>query len=604
MDTSIFRSEASFPDENAVLSFSAEESAATRSGLRPGDFIQGKYCVRGVLGYGGFAVVYDAEHVGLARAVAIKVLHIGPDTPLALIERFRREARISALVHHANVLDVYDTGQLVDGSPFLVMERVNGENLSALIRRGPLSIAMTVEVGRQLLLGLGAIAEAGIVHRDIKPDNIMLHDAGDGTPIVKLVDFGISKHVSIEPHARLTCHGALIGTPQYMSPEQIRGEDVDVRTDIYAVGAVLYESLTGRAPHQSKNFSELVVAILNSPARPLSELRGNCPFELDRIVLSALERARSRRFPSPREFLQALEDFACAFDLPCGADAFRACDQEASLQRSALRSSTVGVSSFFGLQQPRKRALQVALIALALSAPSAGKILRAHRTPQSDTGGTVAAAVEGAHATPRAQILMSGVGGTMASAAPLALRVVEAALPDTKGEASPPPVEAAPTQLEPAPSPRARATRRPEVDARAPTSAWIAPTAASAAPPPVPAARSHPDSVEAAQLVVDAPEQLSAPAALTAEERAAWDQTMQQALAALVRGQLAAAKSSYARAVRIAPREPAGFRGLGLVAARLGDSREARGSLKRYLALAPRAADGSLVAARIAALPN
>jgi len=275
--------------------------------LVPGTCIHGKYTVHGVLGHGGFAVVYDAEHDGLARRVAIKVLHIRHDTPLALIERFRREARISALVRHPNVLEVYDTGSLADGSPYLVMERVNGENLSALIRRGPLPIAAAVELGCQLLLGLAAIADEGIVHRDIKPDNLMLHDAGDGTPSIKLVDFGISKRVAIEPQSRLTCHGALVGTPQYMSPEQIRGEEVDVRTDIYATGAVLYEALCGHAPHESKSFSELVVAVLNASPRPLTELRRNCPVELQRIVLRALSRLPGHRYATPREMLAGFE---------------------------------------------------------------------------------------------------------------------------------------------------------------------------------------------------------------------------------------------------------------------------------------------------------
>ncbi|HEY0137451.1 MAG TPA: serine/threonine-protein kinase, partial [Nannocystis sp.] len=142
--------------------------------IEAGTIIADRYRVVSRIGRGGMGTVYLGEHTTVGRRVAIKVLHIRHDTPLALIERFRREARISALVRHRNVLEVYDTGSLADGSPYLVMERVNGENLSALLRRGPLSIAAAIEVGSQLLSGLSAISDQGIVHRDIKPDNIFL----------------------------------------------------------------------------------------------------------------------------------------------------------------------------------------------------------------------------------------------------------------------------------------------------------------------------------------------------------------------------------------------------------------------------------------------
>ena len=594
------------------------------SELEPGELIQGKYCVRDVLGRGGFAVVYDAEHVGLGRAVALKVLHIGPETPLSLIERFRREARISALVNHPNVLEVYDTGQLADGSPFLVMERVNGENLSALIRRGPLSIAMTVEIGRQLLLGLSAISEAGIVHRDIKPDNIMVHDAGDGMPLVKLVDFGISKHVSIEPQARLTCQGALIGTPQYMSPEQIRGEDVDVRTDIYAVGAVLYEALAGRAPHESQSFSELVVAILNSRVQPLSELRLNCPKELECIISSALERARSRRYSSARDFLAALEEFVCMLDLPSGADAFRARDDEALLAVSAPRRSTAGSSGFFGRQPTRKRALQVAMIALALCAPAA-RSLRTQPASQLEASVPVGSAIQRSSAGQATQVLSAVMGIPTGREAPLALPPDdtfrtpprpdvspvghEAALAEAVlAEAAPSeavPSEAVPSEVapsEPVPAEAAvpvRGRAHGDSQARAQTTPAATPSAATAQPDLLP---TQADAALEGQLVPERAAQGGQPAELTAEQRASWEQAMQLALASLVRGQLAGAKRGYESAIRIAPREPAGFRGLGLVAARLGESREARTALRRYLSLAPKAPDGALIAARIASL--
>ncbi|MDB4990961.1 MAG: Serine/threonine protein kinase PrkC, regulation of stationary phase [Myxococcaceae bacterium] len=573
-----------------VHAFATSDQAsltATRDSYRPaaelpvGACLQGKYTVLGVLGHGGFAVVYDAEHVGLARRVAIKVLHVGNDTPLALIERFRREARISAMVHHPNVLEVYDTGQLEDGSPYLVMERVNGENLSALIRRGPLSIATTVEIGRQLLLGLSAIADAGIVHRDVKPDNIMLHDAGDGLTTVKLVDFGISRHVSIEPHARLTCHGALVGTPQYMSPEQIRGEDVDARTDIYAAGAVLYEALAGTAPHASDNFSELVVAVLNSQVRPLVELRPNCPPELERIILTALARARAQRYASPRHLLEALDEFACVFELPRGASAFRPSSEEERAFPSAARSSTPGPRRLwgFGLREA-KLPLQVACVTMLALAPK----LLSH-----DSGAARATTTK--RASPAALQPAKGAMDplTLVSSAPLAVPAGEApadtALPSF-AQLETPTVVAVP--IEPAP---ATTTRKPRIQASG-AGKGVRVTGLSAnggaLPPVVATAAAHSEPE---------PE-------LTGAQRAAWQQTMQAALSAMVRGRLVAAQDAYREAVRLAPREASGFRGLGLVSARLGDSQAARAALKRYLVLAPKADDAAAIASRLSALPN
>ena len=582
--------------------------------LEPGCSIQGKYTVLGVLGHGGFAVVYDAKHDGLGRRVAIKVLHLREDTPLALVERFRREARISALVRHPNVLEVYDTGALADGSPYLVMERVNGENLSALIRRGPLPIATAVEVTRQVLHGLSAIEEQGIVHRDIKPDNLMLHDTGDGMPIVKLVDFGISKRVAIEPQARLTCHGALVGTPQYMSPEQIRGEEVDVRSDIYATGAVLYEALTGHAPHESTSFSELVVSVLNGSVVPVCERRTNCPAELERIVLKSLARQPAQRYGSPREVLEALATLADDLELPRGADAFRATDGTLPSLTPA-RSSLVSVRR---LSTKLGRPAQLALVVLLLSTP--GQVQHVHG----------AAAVLGVEASSEASLSASSSSAVntllqRVTNAPIAARPEaqpepqQELLPDqaegSRGveaevaKAQPPSAQPAPTEpvraVEPAPELAAQGPREPaakgslertdlaaERQHQTPGEPRVAPAAQPVTPQP-----------SAQQLEPVVPEPAAAPVTLDPAQRRRLDDTLQSALAALVRGHLDAARASYGAAIKLAPREPAAYRGLGLVAARLGSNQEARAALHKYLALAAHAPDAAAIRERLAALP-
>jgi serine/threonine-protein kinase len=486
------------------------------------------------------------------------------------------------------------------------MERVHGENLATLIRRGPLPIASAVEMARQLLHGLSALEEHGIVHRDIKPDNLMLHDTGDGMPTVKLVDFGIAKRVSIEPQARLTCHGALIGTPQYMSPEQIRGEDVDVRTDIYATGAVLYEALTGHAPHESGSFSELVVSVLGGQVVPVRAHRANCPAELERIVLKALSPQPAQRHGSPRLLLEALDRFARDFALPRGADAFAAAD-------CALPMVTPGRRSLAAVQKPA----QLALIVLLLSTP--GQVRHVQ-------GATPLSSVEASN-----EVAIS-VSGDVAADAPVH-RVAPASARPYEGRAATKRQAPIPTELHTSAARQLSQTQEPSAEhalvgaeravERAAERA-LEPTLEPAAtktevrgvlaragqrgPAKEPNIPSHAQEVTAqpersAQLRPASTDPRPPGAALDPARRQQLDATLQAALAALVRGRLDAAHVEYARAVKLAPGEPAGYRGLGLVAARLGENREARAALGKYLVLAPRAPDAAAIRKRLVALP-
>lgn len=595
-DTCVFGEGPPLPNDETEQTVTPSPAADE---LRPGACIHGKYTVHGVLGHGGFAVVYDAEHSGLGRRVAIKVLHLRPDTPLALLERFRREARISALVRHPNVLEVYDTGQLSDGSPYLVMERVNGGNLAALIAQGALPVAQAVEIVRQLATGLAAIGDAGIVHRDVKPDNVMLHDPGEGSRVVKLVDFGISKRVTIEPEPRLTYYGALVGTPQYMSPEQIRGEEVDVRTDVYATGAVLYEALTGKAPHESRNFSELVVSVLNAPVQPLRELRPNCPVELEQIVLKALSRQRDQRHASARELLEALDDLVCAYDLPTGDEAFQLREVPEPTRFRPARSSLSLARRLLPLGRGDARAWRLGLLAAALAAPASLLPWTVFEDGAASSSGTPPE--HAAHGSaPGHTSSFDAHAMAQASLAPSA-PPPRASLARMRADLEEPPI----SSVEPAPSLQASVVlphgEPAPVLARKSAPREVPPTEQAPAVQQAPATQAAPPSrarEASGSPVVDAN-------ALKAQRgRGTWEQTMQAALAALVRGRLEAAKEHYAQAVRLEPREPTGFRGLGLVAARLGQNREAREALRQYLTLAPNAADRSVIAARLASLPE
>jgi serine/threonine protein kinase len=532
-------------DPDAV-SVGGSTPAARR--LAPGTIVAGKYVIRGKLGLGGFSVVYDAEHLGLGRHVAIKVVHVDDDMPIGLLERSRREARNSALVRHPNVLEVFDTGVLDDGSPYLVMERIEGETLSKRIVRQGLSIAAVVELGRQLMLALEALAAHNMIHRDIKPENVMLHDRGDGRPIVKVVDFGIAKRTVPERDVRLTREGTLVGTPSYMSPEQLRGENLDERTDIYSAGAVLYEALTGRPPHDRTSLNELMLAALHDRVRAVRQLRPGCPRELERIVLKALAKAREDRYPTAAAMRHDLERFAAASALPTASNAWRVV--ELMEPARSARPKTFRKGLHLG-------------VAAALLGLGAGAVqLVPHHTGSSQVGEPMP--VVSALVTPRVEMLP--VRGDDEP------RLLKLDRPDRA-----PQVDVSSKQRSDSAASRERRTRRHRSQ---PASRVELPAR---------------DAVARSEAPVFA--MRAAPAKSTHD-------VMDEALAAYTLGRYALAQELYRKVLASEPRELSALRGLGLVAARRGDHAEARVALERYLELAPRAADAPAIRARIAALPG
>lgn len=293
--------------------------------LRPGARIGDRWIVREALGSGGHATVYRAEHAALGHAVAIKVLHLDRCGTAAdeMLGRFRREAQIAARVQHRNVVRVFDWGELDNGWPYFVMQLVPGEDLQALIdRQGALSIAASVDVALQVLAGLGALAELGVVHRDVKPGNVMIEARPDGARIARLVDLGIASRCEVLAGPRFTMDGTVLGTPEYMSPEQIRGLELDGRADVYSLGVALYESLTGLLPFHGKGpCATLALALTQEPA-PVRALRPDCPPAIDEIVMRALAKDPEARFESARAMASALAEAADACALPRGAAAW------------------------------------------------------------------------------------------------------------------------------------------------------------------------------------------------------------------------------------------------------------------------------------------
>ena len=277
----------------------------------PGQILVDKYQVEKVIGEGGMGVVVAALHMHLQRRVAIKFLLPGMLENEEVVARFLREARSAAMLESEHVAKVIDVGELPDGSPFMVMELLSGMDLATLVQeRGPLSVQDAVEY---VIQGCEAIAEAhraGIVHRDLKPSNLFLATRKDGTSIVKVLDFGISKVHSKTGSMALTRDGAMMGSPTYMAPEQIKNsKNVDTRVDVWALGVVLYELLTGQPPFDGEGYHEVLSQVLLEPPPDLSTRRPDIPAELEAAVLRCLEKDPEKRFSSVTELAKTLQPF-------------------------------------------------------------------------------------------------------------------------------------------------------------------------------------------------------------------------------------------------------------------------------------------------------
>ncbi|MEW6582155.1 MAG: Stk1 family PASTA domain-containing Ser/Thr kinase [Actinomycetota bacterium] len=269
------------------------------STVRPGAVIGDRYELGGVLGSGGMAEVFRAHDRVLDRAVAVKVLSERYAADPAFVERFRREASSAAGLNHPNIVSVYDRGE-TDGSYYIVMELLPGPDLKRVIREhGPLSPVEAIDYAREILAALAAAHRRDVIHRDIKPQNVML--AGDGH--LKVTDFGIAR---AGDESAMTEAGSVIGTAQYLSPEQARGEEVTAASDCYAVGIVLYEMLTGRVPFDAEKPVAVAMKQINDPPVPPRTLRPDLPDSLNRIVMRALEKRPAQRFRTAEEFAGAL----------------------------------------------------------------------------------------------------------------------------------------------------------------------------------------------------------------------------------------------------------------------------------------------------------
>jgi serine/threonine protein kinase len=284
---------------------------ALSSGLRSGDILAGKYRVERVLGAGGMGVVVAAHHIQLDERVALKFLLPSALNNVDAVERFTREARAAAKIKSEHVARVTDVGTLENGAVYMVMEYLEGSDLSAwLTENGPAPIEQAVSFVLQTCEALAEAHALGIVHRDLKPANLFLANRPSSPPIVKVLDFGISKSAFSTSQPQLTKTSTVMGSPLYMSPEQMQSsKTVDVRSDIWALGVVLYELISGKAPFQGDTMPELVVAVLQLAQEPLHSMRPDVPPELEAVLARCLEKTPAARFANVGALASALAPF-------------------------------------------------------------------------------------------------------------------------------------------------------------------------------------------------------------------------------------------------------------------------------------------------------
>ncbi len=277
-----------------------------------GEVLDERYRIEAELGSGAMGVVYRARHVKIGRAVAVKVLHPHLVNTPTMIERFEREANVAAKLRHQNLVGLLDVGTLADGRRTMILEFANGPSLADVIGSTPIPPARAIFLLRQLCDGLDAAHRVGLIHRDMKPDNIVIETAVDGTDVPRIIDFGIALlRDGVGDAPRLTEMGMVLGTPAYMAPEQATGSPLDARCDLFALGVIAYEMLAGQVPFEGTNL-EVVYATVSRAPPPIATRSPGVVVDprLEAIVMRLMAKRPADRFPDARAVRDAIDAIA------------------------------------------------------------------------------------------------------------------------------------------------------------------------------------------------------------------------------------------------------------------------------------------------------
>jgi serine/threonine-protein kinase len=352
---------------------------------RVGTILDGKYEIVRLIGEGGMGAVYEATHKLIGRRLAVKFLHALYATNPEVITRFQREAQAAAQIGHENIIEVTDMGTASDGAPYLVMEYLEGSDVKGAIEKeGRLSAKRAAHILAQALSALQAAHNAGIIHRDLKPENIFLTTKGINPDYVKLLDFGISKFRTFDSEGvkGLTQTGTVLGTPHYMSPEQARGEqNLTPQSDIYAMGVIMYQMLTGQLPVDAANYNALLIKILTEEPTPVEVLSPELPPAMVSMVKRAMARDMATRFQSCAELREQLLPFAPSIT---EVGALLTPSSSNTVIRRALYETKTPFEmsqSAVGQKKGSKRALVIGAIGVAVVAAGIVAVLAIGRGP-------------------------------------------------------------------------------------------------------------------------------------------------------------------------------------------------------------------------------
>jgi serine/threonine protein kinase len=525
-----------------------------------GSTIAERYTVRRRLATGGMGTVYEAVHVELGRMVAVKVLSAGYSSHREAIARFQREARAAGRIEHPNIVQILDLGNLDSGEPYLVMELLEGEDLADRIaRQGALTPQEVVEILEPIARALDAVHREGVLHRDVKPANIFLAKRIDGTEVPKLLDFGLAALQGTPEHERLTKAGIVVGTPEYVSPEAAEGKELDERTDVYSLGLVAFEMLTGVLPIDSDTPIAVLHAKVRRPAPTMSQRTGRTyPPALEELLGRTLSRTPSNRPRSAGELVSELKKLAGT--LPAVMVIARKLPHLPSQQRRY--PSTAETQTSLPMVRGRFWLATAAVIALV----GGLAIWLAHWEPEPTP---VASTTPTSPAHPRAE-------------PELALPVIEAA-PEIP-------------MPEPAPSRREVVARTVPTVQEAPRPPAIPVPAEAPARAEEPARVEEPAQVEEPVRTEGASADPGAPPVVNS---ARIEALVREAGSMLLRGQMPRARALYREAAYADPDNSMAWRGLGIASERMGLAPEAASAYRNYLRIAPAAADARQIRERL-----